>query len=96
MPRTARAAVRGLCYHVINRGNARGEVFHKPEDYGAYILVRRKGYGVVEVATQLRRDVTTLSVLLSRFTDRLHRDPALQQGMEQVTGEKGGCLTLCE
>jgi len=51
----------------------------------AYILVRRKGYGVGEVATQLRRDVTTLSVLLSRFTDRLHRDPALQQGMEQVT-----------
>ena len=51
----------------------------------AYILVRRKGYGVGEVATQLRRGVTTLSVLLSRFTNRLHRDPALQQGMEQVT-----------
>lgn len=25
MPRTARAAVGGLCYHVINRDNARGE-----------------------------------------------------------------------
>ena len=36
MPRTARAAVGGLCYHVINRGNARGEVFHKPEDYAAF------------------------------------------------------------
>lgn len=33
MPRTARATVRGLCYHVINRGNARLEVFHEPEDY---------------------------------------------------------------
>jgi len=33
MPRTARTAVGGICYHVVNRGNARGEVFHKPEDY---------------------------------------------------------------
>jgi REP element-mobilizing transposase RayT len=36
MPRTARAAVGGLCYHVLNRGNARHEVFHKPEDYAAF------------------------------------------------------------
>jgi len=36
MPRTARAAVGGLCYHVINRGNAPGEVFHKPEDYAEF------------------------------------------------------------
>lgn len=36
MPRTARASVGGICYHVINRGNARGEVFHKPEDYAAF------------------------------------------------------------
>lgn len=37
MPRTARAAVGGLCYHVLNRGNARAEVFHKPEDYDAFL-----------------------------------------------------------
>lgn len=37
MPRTARAAVGGLCYHVLNRGNARAEVFHKPEDYDAFV-----------------------------------------------------------
>ena len=24
----------GYCYHVINRGNARAEVFHKDEDFG--------------------------------------------------------------
>jgi hypothetical protein len=29
MPRTARAEVGDLCYHVINRGNAQCEVFHK-------------------------------------------------------------------
>jgi putative transposase len=37
MPRTARASVGNLCYHVINRGNARGEVFHKEEDYTAFV-----------------------------------------------------------
>ena len=36
MPRTARASVGGLCYHVINRGNARAEVFHTPADYQAF------------------------------------------------------------
>ena len=25
------------CYHVINRGNGRAEVFHKQEDYGAFL-----------------------------------------------------------
>ena len=37
MPRTARACVAGYCYHVLNRGNARAEVFHKPEDYEAFL-----------------------------------------------------------
>jgi putative transposase len=35
MPRTARAAAADYCYHVLNRGNARAEVFHKPADYEA-------------------------------------------------------------
>ena len=33
MPRTARASVGNICYHVINRGNNRAEVFHKSTDY---------------------------------------------------------------
>ncbi|MBI3464668.1 MAG: transposase, partial [Planctomycetes bacterium] len=37
MPRTARASVGGMCYHVINRGNARGTVFHKDADYQAFV-----------------------------------------------------------
>ena len=37
MPRTARASLGNWCYHVLNRGNARAEVFHKPEDYAAFI-----------------------------------------------------------
>jgi putative transposase len=26
-----------MCYHVLNRGNARGEVFHKQDDYAAFL-----------------------------------------------------------
>ena len=41
MPRTARASVGGLCYHVMNRGNARAEIFWKREDYAAFLTLLR-------------------------------------------------------
>ena len=37
MPRTARASVGGMCYHVLNRGNGRAAVFHKDTDYAAFL-----------------------------------------------------------
>jgi len=37
MPRTARASVGGVCYHVVNRGNGRAAVFHKNQDYAAFV-----------------------------------------------------------
>ncbi|HEY7219095.1 MAG TPA: transposase, partial [Candidatus Binatia bacterium] len=37
MPRTARASVGDICYHVINRGNVQIEVFHKDGDYRAFV-----------------------------------------------------------
>lgn len=36
MPRTARASAGDVCYHVINRGNARATVFRTPSDYSAF------------------------------------------------------------
>jgi len=39
MPRASRAAAGGFCYHVLNRGNARAEVFHKDGDYDAFIKI---------------------------------------------------------
>jgi putative transposase len=39
MPRTARACSGGYTYHVLNRGNARATVFHKPGDYDAFIEI---------------------------------------------------------
>jgi hypothetical protein len=43
IPRTARAAVGGSCYHVLNRGNRQGEVFHGPDDYAAFVRLLRQG-----------------------------------------------------
>ena len=37
MPRTARASKGGICYHVVNRGNARSTVYHDSEDYRHFI-----------------------------------------------------------
>ena len=51
MPRIARGLSDGALYHVINRGNARQEVFHKDEDYQAIInlMVEAKERYEVEV-----------------------------------------------
>lgn len=37
MPRTGRASVGGICYHAINRGNARQDVFHKEGDFASFL-----------------------------------------------------------
>ncbi len=37
MPRPNRISTAGGCYHVLNRGNGRAEVFHKQEDYLAFV-----------------------------------------------------------
>ena len=37
MPRVARASVGGICYHVINRGNGRRQIFLKEGDYLAFL-----------------------------------------------------------
>ena len=37
MPRTVRRLVGGVCYHVVNRGNAQATVFHTDAHYRAFI-----------------------------------------------------------
>jgi putative transposase len=37
VPRTSRAIVAGLCYHVINRGNNRAQRFHDRTDYDEFV-----------------------------------------------------------
>jgi putative transposase len=42
MPRTARASLAGYCYHALNRGNGRAQVFHDADDYHAFVRLLRK------------------------------------------------------
>ena len=44
MPRTARASKGGVIYHVINRGNGRGQVFHDEEGYAAFVELLGKAH----------------------------------------------------
>ena len=37
MPRIARALADNCCYHIINRGNGRQQIFHKDGDYRSFI-----------------------------------------------------------
>jgi len=37
MPRAARGLADQQVYHVLNRGNGRAEVFHKPADFAAFV-----------------------------------------------------------
>ncbi|MCP9469897.1 MAG: transposase [Nitrospira sp.] len=61
MPRTARASVGGLCYHVLNRGNARAEVFRRPEDYAVFRDLLR------EAADRVRMRVLAYCVMPNHF-----------------------------
>jgi putative transposase len=40
--RTARAAIGGYCYHVMNRGNERAQVFHSDDDCHAFVALMRQ------------------------------------------------------
>jgi len=61
MPRTARASVGGLCYHVINRGNARSSVFHDSSDYQAFICL------IGEACARLPLDVLAACLMPNHF-----------------------------
>ena len=51
MPRSGRVAAGGIIYHVLNRGNGRSRLFHRPEDYDAFlrILIQVKEAVAVQV-----------------------------------------------
>ena len=43
MPRTARVVEADSYYHVLNRGNARVDLFHKPADFDAFVRILADG-----------------------------------------------------
>jgi len=51
----------------------------------AYVLVRRCGFRVSEVAAALGRDVATVSTLLSRFAARVRHNLGVRREVERLT-----------
>jgi putative transposase len=51
MPRIARVFVEDAAVHVLNRGNNRKAIFHKPEDYAAFLRLMCEAHA--RVATRL-------------------------------------------
>jgi putative transposase len=41
MPRGVRGLCGGYCYHVLNRGNGRQQVFYDQGDYAAFLSLTR-------------------------------------------------------
>jgi putative transposase len=44
MPRTSRASRGGFVDHVLNRGNGRSDVFHKDDDFAAFVNLMREAH----------------------------------------------------
>jgi len=78
MPRTARASVGGVCYHVLNRGNARAEVFHKTADYAAFLDL------LADAHARLPMRILGFALLPNHFHLVLwpHRDADLSRWMQ--------------
>ncbi len=47
MPRGPRAIQPGVCYHVINRGNNRRQLFHRPAEFAAFVALIRQANDLV-------------------------------------------------
>ena len=47
MGRTRRKAAGGVVYHALNRGNGRARIFHKPDDFDAFVRLLRDGQRIV-------------------------------------------------
>ncbi|HEX5471316.1 MAG TPA: transposase [Lacipirellulaceae bacterium] len=78
MPRTARASVGGICYHVLNRGNARADVFHKDADFIAFLKL------IADANERLPMRVLAYCLLNNHFhlVLRPHNDGDLSRWMQ--------------
>src|SRR5262249_26888078 len=80
MPRTARASAAAVWYHVLNRGNRREPVFHKPADYDAFVNT------MVDARARLPVDILGFCLMPNHFhlVMRTHADGDLGRFMQWV------------
>jgi hypothetical protein len=68
------------------RGPDRGWELSRARTLAAYILVRRLGFGVSEVAAYMGRDQTTMSSLISRFSERIQSERQMVEEVQRLAG----------
>ena len=68
MPRTSRASRCGFVDHVLNRGNGRSNVFHKDDDFAAFVNLMREAHEKVPLR------LTSCRLMTNHF----HRSSTLQ------------------
>ena len=96
MPRTSRASKGGFIYHVLNRGNARGDVFHKPDDFAAFVRLMREAHDRLPMAgwpcLWSTRSRTCATVCLQTV---LNREETLIPSIDcpKLTAAKGGVFS---
>jgi hypothetical protein len=69
----------------VLRGADRSWKVSRARAMTGYVLVRRGGYALKEVASILGRDVATVSSLISRLADRISADSQLGKEIDRVT-----------
>jgi putative transposase len=66
------------------RAPSRGWKLSRQRMMMAYVLVRRAGYAVKEVAGYFGRDATTISSMLSRYEIRMEKQPEVRRQLEKL------------
>ena len=67
------------------RSPDRSWTISKARTIAAYVLVRRLGYRLSDVAAYFRRDVATLATLLARLSDRLQGDDRVRREVDRLS-----------
>lgn len=67
------------------RSPDRGWAISKARTLAAYVLVRRLGYRLSDVAGYFGRDIATLATLLARLSDRLQADDMARREVDRLS-----------
>ena len=59
MPGAPRAAVGGIVYHVLNRGNARLPVFESPDEYALFLSILTKARVEIDPQVEIMESIVT-------------------------------------
>ena len=92
MPRTSRASRGGFVYHVLNRGNGRRYVFHKDDDFAAFVNL------MLEAHEKLPMRLTGVCLMTNHFHLLLwpHEDGDLSRWMQWLMKQVPAKCSKCQ